>query len=111
MLIDTEPAKARLSLLDKEIDRRVTARLADAMDSPAEYLTERLGKKPEAGEKRESWLDGVKTIERCRLQNAVTDNKHALGRERAPDKFATDEYLSQIVREIDPPTRARGMRR
>jgi conjugative relaxase-like TrwC/TraI family protein len=111
MLIDAEPAKARLSLLDKEIDRRVTARLADAMDSPADYLTERLGEKPEAEDKRESWLDGVKTIERYRLQNGVRDNKHALGNKRAPDKFATDEYLSQIIREIDPPTRSRGMRR
>jgi conjugative relaxase-like TrwC/TraI family protein len=111
MLIDTEPAKARLSLLDEEIERRVTARLADAMDSPAEYLTERLGKKPEAGDKRESWLDGVKMIERFRLQNGVTANKHALGNERVPDKFATDEYLNQIVREIDPPSRSRGMRR
>ena len=111
MLIDTEPAKARLSLLDKEIDRRVIARLADAMDSPADYLTARLGKKPEPGEKRESWLDGVKIIERFRLQNGITDEKHALGNKRALDHFVTDQHLSQIVREIDPPTRSRGMRR
>ena len=111
MLIDTEPAKTRLSILDKEIDRRVTARLADAMDSPADYLTARLGKKPEPGEKLESWLDGVKIIERFRLQNGITDVKHALGHKRALDHFVTDQHVSQIVREIDPPTRSRGMRR
>ena len=88
-------------------------KVADALGSPAEYLTKRLGPIPEAGDRREAWIISAQTIERFRLTNGVNDARHALAGHEVDrtEQRAAEHQLQSLAQQIDPEHHQRGMRR
>jgi hypothetical protein len=110
-LREAEPFIARKPVLEAEIARRVKLRVGKAVYDPPEYIARRLGSIPDAGPKREAWLEGAELIERHRLSNAITDPKRALGKDdRSIDHSVATHQLNDMVAEVEPPKRSRGMR-
>ena len=65
---------------------------------------------PAGGEVRESWLEGVETIERFRLSHTVTDESSALGHREIDrhSRWPVEVELDRIADEIEPPAQSRG---
>ena len=102
-------AAAERDSLNDEIDRRVAERVEIHLASPAEYIEDRIGKRPDTGPKLKSWTNGTRQIERYRIEHDITDPAYALGQHDEPWRLATT--LDDIHHQVEPPERSRAMRR
>lgn len=70
-----------LEELERRVERRVTADLAD----PPTYVLRELGPPPASGEALDGWRYMVADIEEYRMLTATNDARHALGPPASPD--------------------------
>lgn len=99
---------AQRDALDTEIERRVGHLVEVQVSSPSTYVERRIGKKPDDA-RIDSWTGGVRVIERFRFENGITSESRAFGKH--DEDWYTRHHLDAVHREIDPPQRARVMRR